>query len=396
MKNILINSIEDYLLNEDDKITIEKVKQLGANPSEENLDKLISLYTKEYDTNIYREIVSSIGRQNNKDKILHFIEDNVFNCRVMEIVYQMFRTCLYNSSDNRFMELQTKILSYFDNEMLYKMQSFYKYRHTKHKKTSIDKIKQPILLEGDNKVTLKQIKDKQVQLIFSSPPYYNARDYSTYYSYKEYLATMKNTLTECYRVLEDGRFIIINVSPVITKRPGREFESIRYPIHFDFHKILEESGFYFVDEIIWIKPEYSVPNRVGGYHQTKQPLSYKPNCITESLLVYRKNADFLLDKNINKYTKQLVTNNEEYDTTNCWYIQPKSCREHPAVFPEELCEKVLKYYSFIDDCVLDMFAGSGTFGRVAIKMHRIPILCEQNKKYINIIKQEYNYRNGNF
>ena len=59
---------------------------------------------------------------------------------------------------------------------------------------------------------------------------------------------------------------------------------IRYPIHFDFHKILEESGFYFVDEIIWIKPEYSVPNRVGGYHQTRQPLSYKPNCITESLL----------------------------------------------------------------------------------------------------------------
>ncbi len=40
-----------------------------------------------------------------------------------------------------------------------------------------------------------------------------------------------------------------------------------------------------------------------------------------------------------------------------------------------------------------MFAGSGTFGRVALQMGRIPILCEQNKSYIEIIKQGYNYGN---
>ena len=111
---------------------------------------------------------------------------------------------------------------------------------------------------------------------------------------------MKNVLRECSRVLEDGRFIIINVSPVITKRPGREFESVRYPIHFDFHSILQQTGFYFVDEIIWIKPESSVKDRVGGYRQTRKPLSYKPNCITESLMVYRKTAPFLLDEKIGR------------------------------------------------------------------------------------------------
>ena len=52
----------------------------------------------------------------------------------------------------------------------------------------------------------------------------------------------------------------------------------------------------FIDEIVWIKPEPSVPNRVGGYMQTRKPLSYKPNCITESIMVYRKKCDFLLDK----------------------------------------------------------------------------------------------------
>ncbi len=116
---------------------------------------------------------------------------------------------------------------------------------------------------------------------------------------------MSQSLKACFRVLEEGRFIIINVSPVITKRAGREFESVRYPIHFDFHQILIDNGFYFVDEILWIKPDFSVPNRIGGYLRNKKPLEYKPNCVSESLLVYRKKAPFLLDKNIKIAEKRL-------------------------------------------------------------------------------------------
>ena len=103
-------------------------------------------------------------------------------------------------------------------------------------------------------------------------------------------------------------------------------------------------------------------------------------------MVYRKNADFLLDKNIAKYPN-FVKDNNDFDTSNCWYINPKSDKNHPAVFPEELCEKVLKYYSFEHDIVLDPFAGSGTLGRVALQMNRIPVLCEQNKEYIKVIER---------
>ena len=255
----------------------------------------------------------------------------------------------------------------------------------KKKKILKKQVIKPSLLIGDNQITLNKIQDKQIQLIFTSPPYYNARIYSDYTSYKAYLSAMQETLKQCYRILEDGRFIIINVSPVITKRVGREFESIRYPIHFDFHNILCESGFYFIDEILWIKPEYSVPNRIAGYLQTKMPLSYKPNCISESLMVYRKNSPFLLDKNIKNYDKSL-RNDDELDSTNCWYISPKADKNHPAVFPEELCKRVLKYYSFKGDVVCDPFAGSGTFGRVARSMGRIPLLCEANEKYAKKLK----------
>lgn len=234
----------------------------------------------------------------------------------MELVYQMFRTCLYKGKyDNRFKKLGVKIKEYYQNENINKMESFYNFKLKKSKfKKSKSEILAPTLLIGDSEETLNKLPNSNVQMVFISPPYYNAREYSDYKSYEEYLKKIKGIFSACNRVLEDGRFLIVNVSPVITKRPGREFESIRYPIHYDYHKILEEAGFYFIDEIIWIKPEPSVPNRIGGYMQTRKPLTYKPNCITESIMVYRKKCDFLLDKNILQYKKYEKYDSESIDT----------------------------------------------------------------------------------
>lgn len=367
--------------------SLEYIKALGKEKSDSNLELLIDIFNQNnISVDIKREVVSSIGRQQNLDKIYKFIAEYAFKkATIMEYIYQMFRTCLYKQSiDSRFKDLKQRILDCYQNENLYKMNEYYEYRQTYHKqkKNTIDS---PILLVGDSEETLKNLPENSIQLAFTSPPYYNARIYSDYHSYNDYLEKMKKIFIQCHRVIEDGRFLIVNVSPVITKRPGREFESIRYPIHFDFHKILEEAGFYFIDEIIWIKPEPCVKNRIGGYQQTRKALSYKPNCVTESIMVYRKKCPFLLDRNINGYESYDKFPNEEIDTTNCWYISPKSNKDHPAVFPEELCRRILKYYSFEGDAVLDPFAGSGTFGKVAYKMKRTPVMCEMDDNYIKLI-----------
>ena len=304
----------------------------------------------------------------------------------------MYRTCLYKGKYSvKFYKLGDEIKNFFNNEVLNKMHDYYNYKKSQKPKFNRGKnYERPILLQGNNVETLDKIKPRSVHLIFTSPPYYNAKIYSDYHSYQDYLDDMYKTLRACHRVLEDGRFIIINVSPVISKRPGREFESIRYPIHFDFHNILTRAGFYFIDEIQWIKPESAVKNRNGGYQQTLMPLSYKPNCINESIMVYRKNAPFLLDKNIALYDKS-CSNDSDFDSSNCWYIAPASSKNHPAVFPKELCRRILKYYSFTGDVVLDPFAGSGTFGEVAIEMGRLPILCEQNENYCSLINRRNIY-----
>lgn len=371
-------------------MTLESIKQLGKNKKGENFDKLIKLYNEDLPVKLKREVVSSIGRQKNDKRVYTFLKSNAFEKNYMDVIYQMFRTTLYKYNDKRFKKLCEQMKDFYNNEIMNKM---YDYKITnKNKKVILKKssIQRPLLLKGNSINTLKNIKEQDINLIFTSPPYYNAREYSDYTNYDKYLNELKKVFIECYRVLEDGRFIIIDVSPVITKRPGREFESIRYPIHFDLHKVLTDIGFYFVDEIIWEKPEPSVPNRIGGYMQTRNPLAYKPNCVTESIMVYRKKCNFLLDKNIKKYTKNenYKPNDDKMHSSNIWIIPPSSSKNHPAIFPDELCKRILKYYSFKGDVVLDPFAGIATFGRVAYKMGRIPVMCEMNDKYIEVIESE--------
>lgn len=69
---------------------------------------------------------------------------------------------------------------------------------------------------GDSEDLLLELPAESVDLIFTSPPYYNAKpEYAEYLSYEEYLLKMKKIIHNCARVLNEGRFFVINVSPVL-------------------------------------------------------------------------------------------------------------------------------------------------------------------------------------
>lgn len=242
---------------------------------------------------------------------------------------------------------------------------------------------------GDNIETMKKIEDESIHLTFTSPPYYNARDYSTYKTYDDYLIFLKEVFIEVYRLTKEGRFLIVNTSPIIIPRINRQHSSKRYPIPFDLNTILTKIGWEFIDDIIWIKPEPSVKNRNGGFKQHRKPLAYKPNNVTEYVMVYRKPTKKLIDWNIKQYPINVVNESkveDDYDTSNVWYIKPKSDKIHSAVFPEELSDKIIKYYSYKGDLIFDPFAGSGTVGRSAIKLQRNFLMIESNETYFNYIK----------
>lgn len=152
-----------------------------------------------------------------------------------------------------------------------------------------------------------------------------------------------------------------------------------------------EMGWEFIDDIVWLKPEASVKNRIGGFMQHRKPLGYKPNCVTEYLMVYRKSTEKLLDWNIKQYDLKTISDSkvsDGYESTNVWKIDPSFDKVHSAVFPTELCRRVVQYYSYKNDLVFDCFGGSGTLGKTAKSLGRNFLLTEKDETYFEYMKSK--------
>ena len=184
------------------------------------------------------------------------------------------------------------------------------------------------------------------------------------------------------------------VSPVLIRRANRSEASRRIAVPFDMHRLFTEEGYEFIDDIIWEKPEGAgwATGRGRRFAADRNPLQYKPVPVTEYVLVYRKQTSRLIDWNIRAHPNQALVEaskiGDDYEHTNIWRIKPAYDERHPAIFPLELAEKVISYYSFKDDVVLDPFAGAGTVGKAAIKLGRRFVLIEQNPQYVAVIREE--------
>lgn len=375
-------------------VRVEAVKNIGKFKNNISLeDCLVNLYYSDDDSLVRRECISSIGRQRNETRIPFFIE--VLKDKDPKIVLQAIRSLLI-FKDKDLVKKELKNIQNHPNEMIKDVLNIELKEKSKAKKTNevnhsfVDPFLKNVAVNGDVIETLKLIQDESFHLTFTSPPYYNARDYSFYSSYQEYLDFLREVFKETHRLTKNGRFLIVNTSPVIVPRVSRAHSSKRYPIPFDIHNFLMMDGWDFVDDIIWQKPEFSVKNRVGGFQQHRKPLAYKPNSLTEYLMVYRKKSDKLIDWNLKQYEDDIINNSkveDGFETTNVWRIDPVFDKTHSAVFPKSLCERVIKYYSMKDDLVFDPFGGSGTFGEVAIDNGRNYFLTEIDNVYFDRIKE---------
>ncbi len=248
------------------------------------------------------------------------------------------------------------------------------------------------VIHGDSTSALFEIPAGSVDLVFTSPPYYNARvEYSDYVTYQEYLLTIRKVIQGCHHVLADGRFFVMNTAPVLLRRASRSEASKRIAVPFDIHSIFIEEGFEFVDDIIWAKPEGAgwATGRGRRFAADRNPMQYKAVPVTEYVLVYRKKSEKLIDWYIRNLPEEIVKESkisDGYEKTNIWKIHPATNSAHPAVFPITLASKVIEYYSFINDVILDPFAGTGTVGAAAVKNNRRFVLVEKDEEYLNVIK----------
>ena len=366
------------------------VKHLGKFSDTKISTKLYSLFKNETNTTIRREIVSSIGRQRSKKNIEILLV--LSKDPDPKVVMQCIRALLYFKNDVKVKKRLVQLKSHKNEVIQQVLQSELSAKKERKSSKPVNKEKyQNLVVQGDIRKVLANIPDGVIDLTFTSPPYYNARDYSIYKSYEDYLSFLENVIKEVHRVTSEGRFFILNTSPVLLPRFSRAHASTRWAVPFDIHPRILDAGFEFIDDIIWKKPDGAAANRNGGFFQHRKPLGYKPNPVVEYVMVYRKKTTKLIDWNMRQISDKIMkaskVKNKDYDKTNLWEINPETSNKHPAAFPEKLVESVIRFYSYENDLVMDPFAGSGTVGKIAVENNRFSFLVDDKAEYIKIMKK---------
>jgi DNA modification methylase len=211
------------------------------------------------------------------------------------------------------------------------------------------------IIHGDAGEVLDRLPPSSVHLAVTSPPYnvgIRYQGYSDDRTYEEYLRWLGGIGRSLYRVLVPGGRFALNVAPTSIK-------NFR-PIHHDLARELQSDGYILRTEIIWYKQTMGRRTAWGSWRSPANP-HIIPSW--EYVLVFSKGS-MRLDGDkamIDIGAKEFQTISDGF-----WQIPPeRNRRGHPAPFPWELIERLVRFYTYRDNTVLDMFGGTGTVAAVA-------------------------------
>lgn len=235
------------------------------------------------------------------------------------------------------------------------------------------------ILCADTLVGLKDVFDNSVHLIFTSPPYnLKAVRYpnSKILSYPAYLLWLKKIFTEIYRITVSGGRCIINIDAMTNRQEDKKNEYTR-AIYPHLYQFMKEIGWKFYTEICWLKKQ-AIGRKTGwgSYCSASLPCIRRTN---EYILVFSKDK-WKLDS---KVKSDLKKKEFELWTLSTWDIKPetRNLKKHPAPFPEELCRRIIKLFSFPGQVVLDPFCGVGTTCKMAYQLNRKYIGIDNSQEY---------------
>lgn len=238
------------------------------------------------------------------------------------------------------------------------------------------------------------IQDKSVQLIITSPPYWQLKDYGNNSqigfndSYEEYINNLNLVWQECCRVLSDGCRMCINIGDQF----ARSVYYGRYkviPIRTEIIRFCECMGMDYMGAVIWQKA--TTMNTSGG-GAVMGSFPYPRNGILkidyEFILIFKKKGN--APKPSPEQKKNSEISKEEWGQyfSSHWYFNGTKQNGHIAMFPEELPKRLIKMFSFVGETVLDPFAGSGTTALAARHLGRNSVGYEINTDFQKIIKEK--------
>lgn len=244
------------------------------------------------------------------------------------------------------------------------------------------------IIQGDCLEVMKDFEDGSVDLVVTSPPYDNLRDY------KGYIFNFEGIAKELYRVVKDGGVIVwvVGDATINGSETGTSFKQALY---------FKDIGFNLHDTMIWAKTK--MPQNHNRYEQGFEYMlvlsKVKPN--TFNGIRDRKNTEAGAtahvsfrdkDGNVKKTSSFNKTKIAKFGLrTNVWFINPalsaNNRNGHPAPFPEQLAKDHIISWSNKGDLVLDPMCGSGTTCKMAKLLGRNYIGIEISPEYCKIAEQ---------
>lgn len=246
---------------------------------------------------------------------------------------------------------------------------------------------------GDSR-NLDWIPDESVQLVLTSPPYWNLKKYNDHQSQLGHISDYENFLDEldkvwqhCLRVLIPGGRLVCVVGDVCVSRKqfGRH---LVMPLHADIQVRCRKIGFDNLNPIFWYKISNAKCESGGGRFLGKP---YEPNAIIkndmEYILLQRKHGGYRSPTEEQRLKSMISKTDFNKWFQQIWQIPGASTKEHPAPYPLELADRLIRMFSFTGDTVFDPFCGTGTSLIAAKTASRHAIGCEIDPNYAAIAKK---------
>ena len=244
---------------------------------------------------------------------------------------------------------------------------------------------------GDSRA-MTALPDGCVALVVTSPPYFAGKQYEEELtadhvpsSYVEFLAMLRDVFSECVRVLEPGGRIAVNVAN-LGRKPYRSLSA-------DVIRILQDDlGLLLRGEVIWRKAVGATGSCAWGSYRS--PTNPVLRDLTERVIIASKgrfdrarSAAVRAKENL-PHVATIATDDFLSLTLDVWDIAPESAKRvgHPAPFPVELPEHLIRLYTYEHDLVLDPFLGSGTSMVAASRLGRRYIGYDLDPEYVAIAR----------
>lgn len=239
-----------------------------------------------------------------------------------------------------------------------------------------------------------------VQLVVTSPPYWTLKEYDEVNGqlgyvedYEAFLAELDKVWKTCFDALVPGGRLICVVGDVCLSRRQNAGVHEVVPLHASIQERCRRIGFTNLSPIIWHKIANAVFESKGnGGGFLGKP--YEPNAVVkndiEFILMLRKPGGYRAPSAAERLLSVIPESLHRTWFQQIWTgLTGASTRQHPAPYPLELAERLVRMFSFVGDTVLDPFAGTGTTAVAAAKWGRNSIGVEISREYAEMAHSRF-------